>query len=121
MDNDLTMILAGEEITVTKRDGSEEKVRVREFKVSELPAYAAVIDDEAKRVEMLCSKEAGWADSLTRESLVTVIEKGDEINLDFFIAWSARRLDRTRKILPDFDAKLMEVAKQSALASHASA
>src|SRR5712691_6213097 len=113
MDNDLTMILAGEEITVTKRDGSEEKVRVREFKVSELPAYAAVIDDEAKTVEMLCGKDAGWADSLTRESLVAVIEKGDELNLSFFIDWSTRRLNRTRKIIPDFDQKLMELARQS--------
>jgi hypothetical protein len=119
--SDLTMILGGEEMTVKKRDGSEEQIRVREFAVSELAKYAAVIDDEAKTVEMLCSKEPGWADALTRESFTAVIEKGDALNLDFMTAWSTRRLARTRKILPDMNSKLMEIAKQSAAASPASA
>ncbi len=117
----LTMILGGEDLQVTKRDGSQETVRVRELKISELPKYSMVIDDEAKTAELLCGKEAGWADSLTRESLVAVIEKGDGLNMDFMARWTERRLNRTRKMMPDFDTKLMAMAKESISTSLASA
>ncbi len=120
--NEMTALMGGEEITVMKLDGTEEKVFVRELPIKKIQSYAAVIDDEEKTSELFCDKEEGWADTLTRESFTAVISKGEELNLGFFSAWIARRLARQRMMLPELNEKILtEIARAARSASPNSA
>ncbi len=119
MNDELNTVLGGQQISTTKRDGSQETVLVRELSVSELPKYAAILDDESKTAELLCDKPEGWADSLTRESFVAVIAKGEEMNLSFFSDWMSRRLERNRRMLPGMEDKLLQIAKEATISASA--
>lgn len=119
MNDELNTVLGGQQISITKRDGSQETVLVRELTVSELTKYAMTLDYEPKIAELFCDKPAGWADSLTRESFVAVIVKGEEMNLSFFSDWMSRRLERNRRMLPGMDEKLLEIARQAAVSASA--
>src|SRR5688572_1108505 len=54
----IVTLLGGQEVEVTKRDGSKEKVSVRQMTLEELAQYGAVQENEAAMLQLLCSKSA---------------------------------------------------------------
>lgn len=90
------------------RDESQESVRVNAIKVKECEAYARTIEDECLRAEFVCGKPAGWADTLTRESVEAIIEADAEINLDFFSRWLRRKAELAERIQPGSTAKFFK-------------
>jgi hypothetical protein len=115
----LTTIIGGADVSVTYRQtepGSQstETVHVRQLSVRDMQTYLGVYDDEAKSVELFCSKPDGWADSLTPDSHERVMEKGQELNLPFFESWYQRRLKRTETLMPGFRKKMESAAASAA-------
>ncbi|SRR6266498_3588239 len=78
------------ELEVTHLDGSKETVKVRQILLSKFSQYALLVSwgHQAEMIELYCDKPKGWADTLTAESAIAVADKGQEINLPFFKAWS---------------------------------
>jgi hypothetical protein len=84
---------------VTYSNGNTDRVFVRELPVSLMELYQSSLDKEDVCAEMYCTKSVGWGNTLTRESLVEVINKGEELNLPFFAAWFARQRHRQVRLL----------------------
>ena len=89
--NELITIAGGVGIEVAKQDGSKETVKVRQIPISKFQQFAFAISwgNTSDAIELYCDKPKGWADTLAVASAVAVMEKGREINLPFFKAWSA--------------------------------
>lgn len=105
----MTTLLGGEEITVTKLDGTTEVVKVRQLPISLYPALGAVIDDELRMVELFCDRPAGWAETLAIKSYEAVIELGERINEGFF-GWPRRKQARAERVLPGITEKVRDNA-----------
>ncbi len=105
----MTVLLGGEEIevvhlpaesfddvTLKRLDkfqallGTADRVKVRHVLLSQMARYgnAILASDEAAAIEIYCGKERGWADTLDPASINAVADKGLELNLPFFSAWT---------------------------------
>lgn len=84
-------LLGGANRQVTRPDGSDESVRIRQLHVRHFPAYAECLLDEPRMVELLCEKPLHWADTLTIDDFEAIIREGARLNADFFGRWAARR------------------------------
>lgn len=87
-------------------DGKQEIVFLRQLPVRILPQYLATIDDEAGRLELIADKPAGWADKLTVDSHVELLEVGEGLNSDSFSAWLRRRVQRQERLVPGSSGEL---------------
>jgi hypothetical protein len=94
----LESLLGGREFRVKLIDGSTETVQIRQLPVRDFERYLAKLDDECGVAEMLCLKEAGWADRIHPTSLGELVTAGEEVNADFFVPWLRRRADRAKRI-----------------------
>lgn len=116
--NPLSTLCGGQDLSVTKTDGTQEVVRVIQFGVNLANQYAAIIQtqDEAREIEFLCNRPEGWAATLTPAAQECVLRLGSELNADFFSRWLARRNERA-KLLPKPDmtevAQMLEVLGRS--------
>lgn len=88
--NELITIAGGVEIEVTHLDGSKETVKVRQIQVSKIQQFAFAISwgNMADAIALYCDKPKEWVDTLDGGSAIAVAEKGRELNLPFFEAWS---------------------------------
>ena len=103
-------LLGGMEHEVTRRDGSTEKVKIRQLPVSLYPAFLAAQDDEPKMVELLCDRPAGWADTIAPEAFEAIVIAGETLNPDFFSRWVQRRLSRQERLIPGITERLAKSA-----------
>lgn len=101
MDNKMTTLLGGSEMTAQKLDGTSETVKVRQLPVRLLQSYLLKLDDEAAAIELFCDKPEGWADTLTIESCAAIVTKGEELNSESFFAWLQRRIARQERLVPN--------------------
>jgi hypothetical protein len=91
--DELITIAGGVELEVTHLDGTNETVKVRQIPISKVQQllFALGVANEADCLELYCDKPKGWADTLIGASVNAVADKGQEINLPFFGAWSRRQ------------------------------
>lgn len=75
-----TILAGGRWLTVAFSDGHTEEIKVRQLPIRLLASMAARQADEAALVELYCSREEGWADTLTHQSHAAIVTTGDEIN-----------------------------------------
>lgn len=112
----MNTLTGGRELDVAKLDGSRETVFVRQLPVRLFQSYMATMQDEAKQVELLCSKEAGWADGITLASHEEILQAGNKLNSDFFSRWLERQKERAA-MLPKPDVgeavKILEALQRS--------
>lgn len=101
MDNKITTLMGGSEMTAQKLDGTSETVKVRQLPVRLLQSYLLKLDDEAAAIELFCDKPEGWADTLTIESCAAIVTKGEELNSESFFAWLQRRVARQERLVPN--------------------
>lgn len=104
----MATLLGGSELTVTRHDGTTEMVRVRALPVNELQKLAERLDDEPAQVELYCSKPAGWALELCRDSYEKVVIEGEALNNDFFMRWLQRQRARQERLVPGITEKLAD-------------
>lgn len=89
-------------VTLRNEDGSTrtETVMVRELTCEQLELYLVAFLSEPRRIEVVCGKQEGWANMLTRQSHQELVEIDERVNLDFFSRWKARR-DRLTAVAID--------------------
>jgi non-ribosomal peptide synthetase component F len=90
----------GTTVRVTHHDGSTGDVLVRQLPIRDFERWLTVMDDEPRVVELFTEHSEGWGDTLTPESLETVVTEGERLNRDFFERWLQRRLARKEWLAP---------------------
>lgn len=108
--------------------GQSETVKVRQVLVAHRTKYchALILQDEATQLDVYVEKEPAWFETLTPQSIDAILDRGLEINLDFFGAWSKRqakvRGQQQPDAITDLQRKLTEMEiKLAALPSTGSA
>ena len=96
----MATLLGGVELDVETMTGAKLTVKVRQVPISLFPRYADCVDKEAQMIELLCSAEKDWADTLTIESCERILKAGEDLNADFFARWLQRRMERVEKMYP---------------------
>lgn len=94
--NAIQTLFGGIGIEVTKRDGTTEKVTVRQLPIRLYERYLSVMDDEATVVELLCGKESAQTEET--ESVITAF-----LSLSDLMTANPRR---------DFSDQAREIAKR---------
>jgi hypothetical protein len=90
--DELITIAGGVELEIAyQNNGSKETVKVRQIPISKIQDFLMAMGNEAQTIELYCDKPKGWADTLSLESANMVLDKGQEINLDFFERWWKRQ------------------------------
>ena len=100
MEKDQIIINGGVEISIIKLDGTAESVKIRLLKINQFSSYLQAVESEEKTAELLCDKEPGWAETISTESLLDIIEKGHEINFPSVFRWAERKANLNAKLLP---------------------
>ena len=112
--SDESTLIGGKNVSVKfKMDGRTEDVLVRELNVDELPAFAALQDNESAMIELCASKPQGWAKTITRDSHTGLITAIDEVNGSFFHSWAERLQKREERLMPGITARKLEALSQS--------
>lgn len=106
----VSVLAGGVSASALYRDGRMEEVIVRDLPLRELPAYLERVENESATVELFCGKEAGWADSLERESAEELLRIGEERNLDFLVRFARRAVERREKLIPGLGEALTRLA-----------
>lgn len=100
MASDVETLLGGLPISVKFRDGTTEKVFVREVPIRKLPDFMEAQDDEPALVELVCEKPEGWADTLTTESFEGIVRQGGDLNFPLLERWLQRKADAVKRLQP---------------------
>ena len=81
-------------MTVTKTDGSTEKVAVRQLNLRQLQTYLKNEQDLPACAELFCGRKPGWADEVTMRSTLAVVAEGRRLNADFLAEFLAFQKDQ---------------------------
>jgi hypothetical protein len=106
--NHTTTLTGGHEFTVTKRDGTNETVFVRQLAVKEFPKFLQTQDDELEMIDFVCGKTKGFAETLSNEGHEALVAEIEKVNGDFFSRWLKRRNEREDKVMPGVRQKLVD-------------
>jgi len=106
MTDSMATLMGGKQLVAYHLDGTQEIVDLKQLPVRLFPQYLATIDDEASRLEMILGKPAGWADTITSDSHVELLEAGEGLNSDSFSAWLRRRVQRQEQLVPGSSGEL---------------
>lgn len=115
--SDLILINGGTDLEVTLLDGSTETVKVRQLPIKSMESYLHSFADESKVVGLFTDKSEEWAAQLTPASHTAIMEKGEEINRPFFVAWYQRRMARIELLNPGFSKNLSGIVDRAASAA----
>jgi hypothetical protein len=111
----LSEVVGGQHLTVTKRDGKTERVFVRELPIEALEEYAAVFGNEARELDVICDKPAGWSRTLSQNSFLEVMEAGKG-NRVFFTKVFHSRVELAKQMDPLLAAEIdKRIAEASGL------
>jgi len=103
-----------QELTIGTMDGKTESVSIKQLPVKVYPKLLEILDDEIAMASQYTGKPKEWIETLTPESHQKIIEEGERINWDFFIAWQKRRMERQEKIMPGFQQALLQKLTEQA-------
>ena len=98
--NPNTVAFGGEELTVPHFDGTTETVKVRLFRLADIPDYLRRLEDEEALAELACTKEAGWGATLHPDALMDICEKVHDLNFQRARRWGERRAELNESLLP---------------------
>jgi len=101
MEKPLRNINAVKAVTVVGLDGTKSTVSVRTLRIKHFPDLLVAQLDMPVQAEIYAGKERGWADKIADESILEVIDRGEELNSDFFVLWLQRIRAAKTKLLPD--------------------
>lgn len=112
---DASLVLGGEWVEVTFRDGTTERVWVRELTIRELMegTIFTLVANEPALVEYYCARQEGWADTLVGASHSQIMEVGEKLNHPILAGWATRRKATGDFIAPL--ARMVTVAMQDTL------
>lgn len=105
----MATLLGGEQMEVTTLKGEKEQIKVCQLPVSLFQAYLDSTDDEPRLISLLTGKPTDWVDTLTPDSCVALITKGEGLNGDFFGQWFRRKIQRQQKLMGEVPAELQKL------------
>lgn len=121
----LTLLSGFESLKVTHRDGKQEDVTVEVLHIAKYRTLSLIYGDECAEAELFCGRPAGWAETLTNESVIEAYNIGHKLNDSFFESWGARRKAAEAKlkaaIEPKKDSSSSPTTSQSSQPEPASA
>jgi len=100
MDKALRNIKAVKPVIVQMLDGSKQTVNVQTLRIKNFPALLAAQLDMPVQAEIYAGKESDWSDKVADESILEVIDAGEELNSDFFVLWLQRLRSAKGRLLP---------------------
>lgn len=123
----LMIVAGGKKFVAEFLDGRpEELTLIRQLPVKCYDAYLDALQDERLQVALFCDRPLEWVDALSPASFHAVMVAGEEMNVDFFVAWYRRRIDRMERMNPGAKVgmqkqldQLTEVMMSEALAGQA--
>jgi len=122
-ENELKTILEdAQQLTVELIDTRTLDVTIRRVPLRSMDQLLRAQGDDTATARIYLGDEAERVDQLTDESLMDVLEKGDEINAPLFERWFARTKAKARRMGVDMDAEVqqaLESAKSSLTSSDA--
>lgn len=99
MDKELETVTGGLNVEVVDVRGNKQTVRVAQIPVNLWQKAVDVAFDESKFIELVCTQEIGFADSLTPRSRTELAEAVERVNEDF-LASLARRARMINRVSP---------------------
>jgi hypothetical protein len=116
-------LMGAVEVTIKKRDGTTEKIKVLQLPVEKYPELASRLHDEGKQIELYCERQEpegtwkpvpiGWAAALSPAAHNQVMETAGDLNKDFFEAWLRRRVATMEAMRPGVIEKFLAVEAQT--------
>lgn len=93
------IIFGGRQVSVVTVGGAD-AVTVRTLRISELPTYFEVMEDDEKLAAFLTGKDAAYVASLAPASVLDICEAGHELNFQIAQRWAARRVANVEALAP---------------------
>ncbi len=107
--NQQAIINGGEEIEIFVFDGDTvktETVKVRLLKIAEFESYLKKLETETALAEFLCDKPEGWGATLLPDSIMDILDKGQDLNFTTVRRYLQRRVNLTEDMAPAAKAAL---------------
>ena len=101
----------GQEIEVQLETGHKEVVKVRLLPLGKMPDFFKGLDDDILMIQLVTGKTKRFAESLTFDSGMEVVEKAHEVNFPNALRWSERRAKRLAPLIPMAE-KGMKIQRQ---------
>jgi hypothetical protein len=97
----MVTVLGGKEVVVRLVDGQERLVRVRQLPIRLYGQLALALDEYGERlVELYTGQEPGWAEGLTTESQMEILQEGDAVNFQCFQRWVEQKTAAIARLAP---------------------
>lgn len=93
-------IFGGRQVAVRVPGGEPIAVTVRVLKISELPRYFELLEQEEKLAEFLTGKDAAFIASLEPASLLDIVDAGHDLNFQIAQRWAERRARHVAALAP---------------------
>ena len=90
----------GQELEVQLETGHRETVKVKLLPLGKMPDFFKGLDDDIFMIQLVTGKTKTFAESLTFESGMEVVEKAHEVNFPNALRWSERRAQRLAPLIP---------------------
>jgi hypothetical protein len=100
MDKATMIAFGGKELSVFHEDGTQETVKVKLLKITEIQEYFNRAEDETALASYICGKDEPWARTLTLESTMDICEAAHELNFQNARRWAQRRAQQNEALLP---------------------
>ncbi len=101
----------GQEIEVQLETGHRESVKVRLLPLGKMPDFFKGLDNDIFMIQLVTGKSKTFAESLTFDSGMEVVEKAHEVNFPNALRWSERRAERLGPLIPMAE-KGMKIQRQ---------
>jgi len=95
-----TIITGGSPLTVETQNGEQVEVQVRLLKIREFPEYFAKAEDEEALAAFVTGKEEDFIQTLTVDSILSIVEAAHDLNFQNACRWANRRANLNEALLP---------------------
>lgn len=88
--NELVILAGGVELPVELRDGSTQTVKVQQLSIRNLEKWVNLMGREPEQVELCCSQDEGWADSVVTTDYEKLVDLMERLNRPTLDRWMVR-------------------------------
>lgn len=98
--NHSSILSGGSPLLVETQSGEQAEVQVRLLKIKEFPEYFAKSEDEEALAAFVTGKEDEFIQTLTVESILSIVEQAHDLNFQNACRWANRRANLNEALLP---------------------
>jgi len=90
----------GTELEVTLQTGHKDKVQIKLLPITAMPKYLEALDDDTAMIQLATGKSKTYAEGLSFDSALELLDKIEEVNGPNAERWADRKMKRVEKYLP---------------------